>query len=128
MKKIYLLLALLCVFVLFAGCNGGGTEAEDQKSEEDGKWDYRPMVYFEDKLYGETANFLTELPDGDLKPVGEISTEGDQTEPMKHEEGYSNSLPAGSKIYAAHDENIIYIAIVHPSKGEGYIAYEQLDE
>lgn len=125
MKKIYLLLALLCVFVLFAGCNGG--KAEAQKSEEDVKWDHRPMVYFKDELYGETADFLTELPDG-LKLAGEIQTEGDQTEPMKHEDGYSNSLPAGSKIYAADDENIIYIAIVHPSKGEGYITYEQLDE
>lgn len=127
MKKIYLVFALCSIFVLFAGCNGGGTEAETQKSEEDGKWDYRPMVYFEDELYGETADFFTELPDG-LKLVGEIRTEGEQTEPMKHEEGYSNSLLVGSMIYAADDKNIIYIAIVHPSKGEGYIVYERLDE
>ena len=125
MKKVYLLFALLCVLVLFAGCNG--KETETQISEEDLKWDYRPMVYFEDKLYGETAGFFTELPDGAFKPVGQINTEGDQTEPMKHEKGYSNALPAGSKIYAA-DENIIYIAIVHPSKGEGFIAYEQLEK
>ena len=130
MKKIYLILALLCIFVSIAGCSDSqnGADLKNNASEDDIKWDYRPMVYFDDKLYGETASFSTKLPDADFELVGEVLIQGKQHEPMKHEEGYSNSLPVGSGIYAADTEETIYIKTVHPSKDEGYIVYERLDQ
>ena len=124
MRKFFFILALLCVFFALSGCNTTSANSIDDVE----KWDYRPMIFIDNTLYGETSGFFKKLPDNDdIEHIGEILIEGNQNDPMLYEEGYSNSLPKGSKIYASESDNSLYIEIVHISKGAGYILYEQIE-
>ena len=92
--------------------------------EAESSFDYRPMIYVQSKLYGETADVLSILPDNAVV-LGTIRMIIPQNMPMVREEFVSNVLPDGSWIYAAEAEpNVIYVEL---SDGR-YSVYSEIEQ
>ncbi len=119
MKKLLsILISLLAVFVL---CS-----CASNKDEADNLSDYRPMVFVNDSLYGETGETLLELPSG-ADNIGSILKKTSQDEPMVNENFYSNSCPVGSEIYYDKESPEIIYVKVGSSENEMYSVYETID-
>lgn len=73
--------------------------------------DYRPMIYVQDNLYGETADVVSTLPDG-VTYIGKVEKVVPQNEPMARENFTSNALPEGSEIYCNESEpDVVYVKL-----------------
>lgn len=111
---------LICVIAcLFCSC---GLSEEDT----DILGDYRPMVFVNDTLYGESGEVVYGLQNN-AKIIGTIVNIVSQNEPMIEKNFYSNNCPIGSEIY--YDEETpekIYIRILS-SNEEKYSIYEIID-
>lgn len=86
--------------------------------------DYRPMVFVNNQLFGDTGETVSSLPEG-WKLLGAIKKVIKQNEPMEHEEFTSNSLTIGDEIYINEQENNrIYVKI---DDGK-YLLYEIIND
>ncbi|MDR2572221.1 MAG: hypothetical protein LBD23_18250 [Oscillospiraceae bacterium] len=73
--------------------------------------DYRPMIYVQDTLYGETADVVSILPN-QAYILGAVEKVVPQTVPMVKENFVSNVMPAGSDIYSTDEySNVIYVRL-----------------
>ena len=85
--------------------------------------DYRPMVYIQDKLYGQTADITPMLPESILL-LGSVETVVPQNEPMPQVNGTSNDAPVGSDIFAPLDDSgIIWVQLTNGM----YSIYEEIE-
>jgi hypothetical protein len=96
-----------------------------------GSSDYRPMIYIQDSLYGETADVVSALPDNAVN-IGKIVKLVAQNEPMVLENLASNVMPVGSEIYGIKsDKNVIHFELsniyIELPNGE-YSVYELLED
>ena len=86
--------------------------------------DYRPMVFIQDKLYGQTADITPMLPES-IITLGSVETVVAQNEPMARINGTSNDAPVGSDIFAPLDDSsaIIYVQLTNGM----YSIYEEIE-
>ena len=125
--------ALLFATIALAGCS---QEINDDSSNEPrtslgtqsdvaAPGDYRPMVFIQDILYGETFDVvhLNELPDN-AQLIGSIETVVPQNAPMVRENNTSNVLKADSEVFAdPSDSSKIYVQLPDGR----YSVYEEIE-
>jgi len=88
--------------------------------------DYRPMVYVQDALYGETADAINTLPE-EAVFIGTIGSIVPRNEPMVRENFTSNLLPIGSQVFCDEaDLTIVYVLLPLNSKAQ-YSVYEAIE-
>lgn len=86
--------------------------------------DYRPMVFVNGALYGDTGEYAIALTDN-WKHIGDIENVISQQEPMIKEEFTSNMLDIGDEIYSSDsDPSKIYVKI----STSNFLIYEVLEE
>jgi len=85
--------------------------------------DYKPMIFIQDTLYGDTGYVVNDFPDNsDL--IGEIKTVMPQNAPMVKENNTSNLVQAGSEVYAVpSDSSKIYVRLPDGR----YSIYEEIE-
>ena len=127
MKRIIVLsTATLLLALSLVGCaqdksdDSYANEANQSTNEQLG--DYRPMIFIQDKLYGQTAGVVSMFPISALV-LGSIETVLPQNVPMTQDNHTSNSAPKGSMIYTIEDENFIYVQL---SDGQ-FSIYEEIE-
>lgn len=109
-----------------AAVTGGSEESRKESrtesmSDEDIKWDYRPMVYAYDRFYYD-SDFVEELPEG-TELIGSIEKQLDQTErPDENFVSNTDMAAQGSRVYAAEDRSAIYVEWTGSEKS-GYITF-----
>lgn len=109
MRKLSVLFVGLLVLHLVSACSSENISTKNDMS------DYRPMIYVQNSLYGETAEVVNTLPK-EAVSIGDIEKNVPQTEPMIQENFTSNCLPIGSEIfYKEADASMIYVKL---SNGE----------
>lgn len=114
--KTKLILVSLIAALMLCSCKSS-RDAINQLS------DYRPMVFVNDTLYGETSKVVSELPSG-VERIGTIIKIVSQSEPMINENFCSNNCPIGSEIYYSEETpGTVFIKIVSPDI-EQYSVYE----
>lgn len=107
----------LCFIVVLALLFGGCSLQEE-------RWDYRPMIFFNDAFYGETHIVISAVPEGWTK-TDEVTKQVPSHEPPLKENGTSNSLYAGTPIYTNPESpELIYAEL----EGEKFIAYVFIEE
>jgi len=85
--------------------------------------DYRPMVFIQDKLYGQTADITPMLPES-IIILGSVVTVVPQNEPIPQVNGTSNDAPVGSDIFAPlGDSGIIWVQLTNGM----YSIYEEIE-
>ncbi len=93
--------------------------------ERENKWDYRPMISLQNRIYGDTGHTQgTPLEDWVL--LGKVGQNVPQTEPMVKGKSHfvSNTLPVGAEIYGDQvDETVIWAR-----HNEVFIRYELIEE
>lgn len=120
MKKIGLLIISLCIVLFISACTKENDLHKDELS------DYKPMVYVQDQLYGDTGDVSSALPNGAVA-IGTIQKVVPQNEPMVDENLISNTLPVGSEVFADElNPHIIYVKISNKSLDQ-YLAYEAME-
>lgn len=116
MKELQLVLIGLFVLFLVAACTACEDTAKTQLS------DYRPMLYVQDNLYGETSDIVNSLPD-DAVYLGSIERVVSQSEPMIRKNFTSNVLGKGCEIYGDKaTSDTVYVKLVNIS-AEQYSVY-----
>lgn len=116
MKKMCIFLICLSMFFSIAACSA---EKGKEKNELN---DYRPMIYVKDKLYGETGDTVTTIPN-EAVYIGAVEKVVPQNKAMVKENFTSNLLPVGSEIYYNKaDSNIIYVKVLDTTQ-EQYSKY-----
>lgn len=110
MKRVILVLGLL---YLMTGCN-----------EVNIGTDYRPMLFLQGQLYGDTGVVIQNLP-VEIVLIGEVKELVPQNEPIKKEELTSNTLPVGSQVFLdVADTTILYLELQGEQR---YVIYELLE-
>lgn len=105
MKKTALLLICVSMILMITACSSKKGTANNELS------DYRPMIYVQDNLYGETADVVSTLPEGTTY-IGKVEKVVPQNEPMVRENFTSNALSEGSEIYYNEsDSDVVYIKL-----------------
>jgi hypothetical protein len=105
MKKTVLFLICVSMILMITACSSKKDTANNESS------DYRPMIYVQDNLYGETADVVSTLPDG-ATCIGKVEKVVPQNEPMVRENFTSNALPEGSEIYYnKSDPDVVYVKL-----------------
>ena len=116
MKKIGLLILCLSIAITMMACSANNDGANVSS-------DYKPMVYVQDVIYGDTGKVIDALP-SDALLIGSIEKAVSQNEPMVEENYTSNSLPVGSEIYTSESEvSMIYIKLSGTSSDQ-FLIYE----
>jgi hypothetical protein len=88
--------------------------------------EYRPMIFIQNTIYGETADVVSTLPENAIG-IGTIEKVVSQNEPMVRENFTSNLLPAGSQVFCDEvDLNVIYVLLPLNSEAR-YAIYEGID-
>lgn len=118
MKRTGPFLALFLVAISFlVGC----------MKEETPQTDYRPMIFFDNTLWGDTGKSIEALPEGFTK-TGTIEQTVSQTEPFVREEGMSNTLPQGTAVCTDSDVgDKLYAAFESEGGGTVYLEYVVLE-
>lgn len=112
------LLLAACVCVLFA------LYMSHQPASPEGKYEYRPMIYIEDEIYGDNGTGVKALPEGYVS-VGQIEEKVSNVQPMIKRNYVSNTLNVGTKIFASQDNpDKIYLKI----NNSKYVEYIRLAE
>ena len=127
-KTIELGITLIILSVAITGCGAKTFNLKDNEllSVKGQSGVYRPMVYVQDILYGETADVVGVLPENAVS-IGVIEKTVPQNEPMVRENFTSNLLPIGSQVYCDEaDLNIVYVLLPLDSKVQ-YSVYEGID-
>lgn len=117
--KIKLVLTLIVVAIVLCSC-------ASNPGSDNNLSDYRPMIFVNDSLYGETGEILFEVPNG-TESIGTILKTVSQNEPMVNKNYYSNNCPVGSELY--YDEkspSALYVKI-GLVENERYSVYEAID-
>ena len=85
--------------------------------------DYKPMIFIQDILYGDTGNVINDLPDNS-DMIGVIETVVPQNAPMVKENNTSNLVQAGSEVYAVPSDSCkIYVRLPDGR----YSIYEEIE-
>ncbi|MEY8365174.1 hypothetical protein AALA22_05915 [Anaerovoracaceae bacterium 41-7] len=80
---------------------------------------YRPMLCYNNKLYGETNNLQQFLPD-DFIEVGRIKRKISNMMPMEHTNFVSNNLNVGTRVFSSSNNlKSIYVKL----SNQKYIEY-----
>lgn len=112
---------LSCAISLATLASCGSAPAQGKQSDEDIKWDYRPMVYAYDRFYYD-SDFAEELPEG-AELIGSIEKQLDQTErPEENFVSNTDMAAQGSRVYAVEDKSAIYVEWTGSEKS-GYITF-----
>ncbi len=105
MKKIALFLIGISSVLTISGCSS-------KKDNSNELSDYKPMLYVQDNLYGETSDVVDALPDGTVY-IGTINKLVSQSEPMVHENFTSNALPESSELYYNESNpDVVYVKLL----------------
>ena len=105
MRAYGVLFMSVCMVLLLSACS------EDKVATENELSDYRPMIYVQDKLFGETADVISNLPEKAVS-VGTIEKVVPQNEPMERTNFTSNLLQIGSEIYCDEaDPSVVYVKL-----------------
>lgn len=105
MKKTALFLICVSMILMITACSSKKDTSNNELS------DYKPMIYVQDNLYGETADVVSTLPDG-ATYIGKVEKVVPQNEPMVREDFTSNALPEGSEIYYNEsDPDVVYVKL-----------------
>ncbi|GAA4296903.1 hypothetical protein GCM10023142_36110 [Anaerocolumna aminovalerica] len=106
MKKIALFLIGISIVLTISGCSSKNDDNSNNELS-----DYKPMIYVQDNLYGETSDVVDALPDETVY-IGTINKLVSQSEPMVHENFTSNTLPEGSELYYNEsDPDVVYVKL-----------------
>lgn len=118
-KIISIILSFAISLAVLTSC--GSAPAQGKQSDEDIKWDYRPMVYAYDSFYYD-SDFVEELPEG-TELIGSIEKQLDQTErPEENFVSNTDMAAQGSAVYAGEDTTVIYIEWTGSEKS-GYMVF-----
>lgn len=119
MKNAVVLIMGLCIVLLVMACS------KDEDTPINALSDYRPMIYVQNSLYGDTGR-TTALPDGAVL-IGTIQKTVRQNEPMVKENFTSNTFPVGSEVFSNElDTKFIYVKMPDNSP-EQYATFEFLE-
>lgn len=107
MKKILLFFVSINLIFIILACSSK-KEADNEILS-----DYRPMIYVQNSLYGETGDVVDVLPN-DMIYIGAIESIVSQNEPMRLENFTSNTLSVGSEIYTSKSNSeVIYVKLLN---------------
>ena len=121
MKKVILAMLFICMGILLVGC---GKKQGQQQGE---VWDYRPMIYVQDRLYGDDGGGVNKLPE-DAELIGKIETQVSQNEPMVKENFTANTDLEGCEVYGnGVNKESIYVEYKSINAKVKYGSYERLD-
>jgi hypothetical protein len=103
MKKSIFLILVVCMGLSMLSCG------KKQDIEQEVGGDYRPMIYIQDRLYGDNGRGVDKLPD-DAKLLGKIEIQAPQTEAMVEENFTANTDLKGCEVYGSEtDKDTIYV-------------------
>ena len=109
MKKATFIIFFMCVGLFIIACGRKQEQSQEKAPSQEEVWDYRPMVYIQDKLYGDNGKGTNELPE-DAKLLGTIETQVSQTEAMVEENFTANTDLVGSEVYGCEaDKETVYV-------------------
>ena len=116
MKKIGLHILCLLIAITMMACSANSNDTN-------GASDYKPMVYVQDTIYGDTGKVISTLPSEAIL-IGSIEKTVPQNEPIVEENFTSNALPVGSEIYMSESAAfVIYIKLSGTSPSQ-FLIYE----
>jgi hypothetical protein len=105
MKKVAFFIIGVSLILMISACSSVKGTTSNELS------DYRPMIYVQDNLYGETSDVISTLPGG-ATYIGTVNKVVPQNEPMVRENFTSNALAVGSEIYYNEsDPGVVYIKL-----------------
>jgi len=78
MKKATFIIFFMCVGLFIIACGRKQEQPQEKAPSQEEVWEYRPMVYIQDKLYGDNGKGTNELPE-DAKLLGTIETQQEIT-------------------------------------------------
>lgn len=106
----------VCIVVMCSGCNGSDKQQNELS-------DYKPMIYVENNLYGDTGNIYDSISDS-VSLIGTIEKFVPQDEKMGEEEFSSNAMPVGCEVYLDEtNPEMVYVKFLKEGK-EMYAEYE----
>lgn len=112
---------ILLLFLMMASTLAGCAKEETPLN------DYRPMVFIDGLLWGDTGVGVESLPDG-FAETGRIEQTISQTEPFVHEEKTSNTLLPGTALFTSEDmKDKLYAAFVKENSDIVYLEYTVID-
>ena len=123
MKKIASIIMAACIVVMCSGCNGSDKQQNELS-------DYKPMIYVENNLYGDTGNIYDSISDTasligtieKLVPQNEKKVKI-QNEKMGKEDFSSNAMPVGCEVYLDEtNPEMVYVKFLKEGK-EMYAEY-----
>lgn len=114
------LLLTACVCLIF------GAYMSQQPVLQEGKYGYKPMVYINDRIYGDIGIVVKSPPEG-FELAGEVKEKVSSLEPMVKRNFAANMLDVGTEIFTS-TENLkeIYIKL-EESKYSKYINHDEED-
>lgn len=116
MKKLISIIMAVCIVVMCSGCNGSDKQQNELS-------DYKPMIYVENNLYGDTGNIYDSISDS-VSLIGTIEKFVPQDEKMGEEEFSSNAMPVGCEVYLDEtNPEMVYVKFLKEGK-EMYAEYE----
>jgi len=117
-KKISIFCLAISFTFLCIGC------AKSDNAEQIQGTDYKPMIFVNGTLYGDTGKYVNTLPDN-WEHIGDIENVVSQSEPMVKEEFTSNTLTIGDEIFGSDSEsNKIYVKV----STDKFLLYEVMEE
>lgn len=115
MKKIASIIMAACIVVMCSGCNGSDKQQNELS-------DYKPMIYVENNLYGDTGNIYDSISDT-ASLIGTIEKLVPQNEKMGKEDFSSNAMPVGCEVYLDEtNPEMVYVKFLKEGK-EMYAEY-----
>lgn len=115
MKKVASIIMAICIIAMCSACNSSDVQQNELS-------DYKPMIYVENNLYGETGKVHNSISD-EVSFIGTIEKLVPQDEEMCREEFSSNAMPLGSEIYLDEtNPEIAYVKFLQEGK-EMYAEY-----
>lgn len=98
--------------------------AKSDNAEQVQETDYKPMIFVNGTLYGDTGKSVNALPDN-WEHIGDIENVVSQSAPMVKEEFTSNTLTIGDEIYGSNTETKrIYVKV----STDKLLLYEVMEE
>ena len=117
MKKSILTILLLYMGVISA--------CSTKSSNEEANWLYRPMIYIQNEMYGETGKGVDSLPE-EAVLLGRIEKIVSQIEPMVKENLTANTDLEGMEVFGEEkDKKTVYIQVKESTRFHIYTTMEE---
>lgn len=119
-KLSIIILSLICI-ITFVKCSFEKDEGNPKE--------YRPMIFINGNLYGETNKLMDNFNKDDLDYIGSVIKKVSQYNKIEEEELYSNYADIGSKIYLCDDyKNSIIVEIKHKETNDLiFVEYKKIE-